>query len=395
MADDRAAVLAAAAAGLRARWGNRLELGAAAELGGSGRSLVLRVPVAGVDAPAPTVIVKAYHDEASQSSTIGPGQAWENEATAAAVVGDLPGRPLGPVPLAVDGEHRLIVLTDLGVHPALSDVLLGHDPVVAEQGLMDWAAALGRFGALTRNPRPRAARLQRGLGLGSSLNAMDGYLRGGVDTLSAVAQRRFGIAPPPGLERDLAAVKRLLEPSTYDVFTPGDACPDNNLLTPDGVRFLDFEFSGCYSLFLDAAYTVAPFPTCWCVLDTPPTVTARVVDAYREQIMTSFPEVANARVWEDGVARACGLWTATQVRALLRTPPGDLTAGAYDGQSTHFPGYAVRCRFRLDRFLMMAGTSIPSFTALMREIRDRLIAESGDEQLRMPVYPAFRTDSSI
>jgi hypothetical protein len=31
----------------------------------------------------------------------------------------------------------------------------------------------------------------------------------------------------------------------------------------------------------------------------------------------------------------------------------------------------------------------------MREIRDRLIAESGDEQLRMPVYPAFRTDSSI
>lgn len=388
-------MLAAAAAALRARWGNRLELGEAAGLGGSGRSLVLRVPMAGADAPAATVIVKAYHDEASQSSTIGPGQAWENEVTAAAVVGDLPGPPLGPVPLAVDREHRLVVLTDLGVHPALSDVLLGGDPVAAEQALVDWAAALARFGALTRNPRPRAARLQRGLGLGSSLNAIDGYLRGGVGTLATVAQRRFGIAPPTGLERDLAAVKRLLEPSTYDVFTPGDACPDNNLLTPDGVRFLDFEFAGCYSLFLDAAYTMAPFPTCWCVLDAPPAVTARVVDAYREQIMTSFPEVADGRVWDDGVARACGLWTATQVRALLRTSPGDLTVGAFEGQGVRFPGYAVRCRFRLDRFLMTAGTSIPAFTALMREIRDRLIAETGDEQLRMPVYPAFRTDSSI
>ncbi len=390
MPENRGVLLAAAAGALRARWGDRLELGEATDLASSDRSRVMRIAVRGVDAPAATVILKAYHGEASQSSTIGPSQAWENDATAVAVVGDLPAPPVGPVLLAVDREHRLLVLTDLGVHPALSDRLLGDDVALAEQAFVDWAAALGRFGALTRNPRSRAARLQRDLGLGSSMNAMDGYLRGGVDTLPALAQRRFGITPEPGLDRDLAAVKRLLEPSTYDVFSPGDACPDNNLLTPEGVRFLDFEFAGCYSLFLDAAYTMAPFPTCWCVLDTPTAVTARVVAAYRDQIMTSFPEVGDDRVWGDGVARACGLWTATQIRALLRTRPGDLTAGAFEHHGTRFPGYAVRCRFRLDRFLAAAGTGLPSFTALLREIRDRLISESGDEELTMPMYPAFR-----
>ena len=53
----------------------------------------------------------------------------------------------------------------------------------------------------------------------------------------------------------------LLEPSDYDIFSPADACPDNNQVTPDGVRLLDFEFAGCYSLFIDAACTVTPFPT--------------------------------------------------------------------------------------------------------------------------------------
>ncbi len=389
MPENRAVMLAAAAAALRSRWGERLELGAASDLASSDRSTVMRIPVVGVDAPAATVILKAYHGEASQSSTVGPGQAWENDATAVAMVGDLPAPPIGPVLLAADREHRLLVLTDLGVHPALSDRLLGDDAVVAEQALVDWAGALGRFGAMTRNPRARVARLQRDLGLGSSMNAMDGYLRGGVDTVAALAQRRFGITPRPGLDRDLAAVKRLLEPSTFDVFTPGDACPDNNLMTPAGVRFLDFEFAGCYSLFLDAAYTMAPFPTCWCVLDSPADVTARVVAAYRDEIMAAFPEVGDDRVWGDGLARACGLWTATQIRALLRTRPGDLTAGTFEHHGATFPGYAVRCRFRLDRYLAVAGTGLPSFTALLGDIRDRLISESSDEELTMPVYPAF------
>ena len=156
------------------------------------------------------------------------------------------------------------------------------------------------------------------------------------------------------------------------------------------MRFLDFEFAGCYSLFLDAAYATTPFPTCWCVLDTPAAVTARIVAAYRRQVVGSFPELTDDAVWEAGMTRAHALWTTSRMRALARTPADTLDVGTFEEKGIQFPGRVVQARFRLERFLDTARGELPSLTGLLGQMRDRLVTEFGDEAVTMPVYPAFR-----
>jgi len=101
-----------------------------------------------------------------------------------------------------------------------------------------------------------------------------------ADGRSVVLKRRRDEedAGNQGFETELAA----LELSEIDQITPmlrekgnlslvhGDPCPDNVLLFEDGCRIFDFEISGWSSVVLDAAYLLAPFPSCWCLPAFPP-----------------------------------------------------------------------------------------------------------------------------
>src|SRR3546814_15672777 len=61
----------------------------------------------------------------------------------------------------------------------------------------------------------------------------------------------------------LLEVATPLEREERWVVTPGDTCPDNNLL-PDGVAHLmDFEFAEVRHPAWDAAYLTLPWQTCW------------------------------------------------------------------------------------------------------------------------------------
>src|SRR5688500_2933450 len=48
-----------------------------------------------------------------------------------------------------------------------------------------------------------------------------------------------------------------------DALTPADACPDNNVPTPDGLVLLDFEQACVRHVAWDAAYLVALWPSRW------------------------------------------------------------------------------------------------------------------------------------
>jgi hypothetical protein len=54
---------------------------------------------------------------------------------------------------------------------------------------------------------------------------------------------------PAGLGGELAEVAGAAGSERYAVFSPGDICPDNIVLSPDGIRFLDFESAGFHSAF--------------------------------------------------------------------------------------------------------------------------------------------------
>ena len=95
-----------------------------------------------------------------------------------------------------------------------------------------------------------------------------------------------------------------MQPDRFGVFSPGDLCPDNNLLTAGGVRLLDFEAAGIYSVFLDAAYIRMPFSTCWCVFRLPADLSEDAEAAYRQQVSAVLPQLAD----DAGLGRGPAAW---------------------------------------------------------------------------------------
>ncbi|MBS2552195.1 hypothetical protein KGQ19_35595 [Catenulispora sp. NL8] len=240
------------------------------DLGGSDRSVVLRVRTAAGDTAGDTVILKAHKEQSAY----------------AAETSGLRLTDMGPRLLAADPEHRLIVMADLGDAPNLADLLLGGDEKQARAALVEWAATYGRLAVQTVG-REGDLEVPSEPWVAKSMAKLPGFLDG------------LGIAPPPGLESDIEAVSVL----DHDRFSPGDICPDNHLLTAEGLRPIDFEGAGFHSVFLDAAYSRMPFGTCWCVFRLPKTFSMEAERAYREEVVKAYPELADDRIWRPGVRR--------------------------------------------------------------------------------------------
>ena len=103
------------------------------------------------------------------------------------------------------------------------------------------------------------------------------------------------LPPSPELLEILTDLPSRLTP-TAPVLTPGDACPDNNLLTADGALLIDFEFAEVRHPAWDVAYLRVPWPTCWCSWRLPTAVADRAVARYVERVAPSVPYVGSARV---------------------------------------------------------------------------------------------------
>ncbi|MDQ3579531.1 MAG: hypothetical protein M3443_18435, partial [Actinomycetota bacterium] len=148
--DIRAEVLAtvvAAESVLSKRFGARIQLGDPEDLGGSDRSIVLRVKVASSPFALPrTLAVKRYvHPEGAT-----PRDSWIREAVSYQLFTALSAEDrMCPELFAHDGGTNLLVMEDLGRAPTLSEKLHGTDARAAERALLSWARSLGRMHATT------------------------------------------------------------------------------------------------------------------------------------------------------------------------------------------------------------------------------------------------------
>jgi hypothetical protein len=250
-------VLAAAGAALG------VELTGADELS-RGRSLVLRAR-----AGDRSVILKAPLES-------GPGPARELAALRA-----LRGVP-GAVPLLAEvDDPPVLVLADLGTGPSLADALLGADPEAAAAALGDWAETLGTLQAATPD---RGDEFAAGLAELSPLGPPP--LDTSADTLAGTAATLGRLLPRLGVRPSAAALDELraLRVGGPVALTPGDACPDNNLLTAAGYVLIDFEWAEFRSVAWDAAYLRVPWPTCWCSWALPAEVAERALDRWRAAV---------------------------------------------------------------------------------------------------------------
>ncbi|MFF2620202.1 aminoglycoside phosphotransferase family protein [Oerskovia jenensis] len=299
-------------------------LGEPEPLGGSTRSLVLRARVvaglatdrldttrAAAHAPGSTVVVKRFLDGHGVH-----GLPFEHE------VAGLLTLDRTPVLLAVDEAHRLLVMSDVGDGPTLADLLLGTDRDTAWRAAHDWATALGELaGASARHVERFSGELAaRGVVKGWDLDA---YARAGIHRLVEALPTPTDLARDPldamlaFVHDDLEALAGLRTPGGSAVVSPGDTCPDNAVLTPTGWVFLDLEDTNVHHPALDAAYTLMPFSTCWCVFDPPPGLTDDLLAAFTAGLGKHLPDAVAEPAWTRDVLLACAGWILAMTGWLL------------------------------------------------------------------------------
>jgi hypothetical protein len=362
-----AEVVAAAAAALGRKLIAPVELP-----GGGDWSMVLRCG----DSVGGTVIVKAYPPTGEGASSF---------AAEAAGLEIASGTGLSPDLLAVDEHRRTLVMADLGISGSLADALLGDSPAAAGPALLAWAAACGRLSVAAQ---AKQAAFE---------TAHARYLAGRTDerhgaglpdrVLAAAAQAtKVGVVPSAGIDGELGQVVAAITASRHAVFSPGDVCPDNNLLTIDGIRFIDFEEAGFHSAFLDAAYIRMPFSTCWCVFRFPPGLSAAAEAAYRAQACLVWADLADDAIWAAGMRLAVAAWTLSSTSWLLRRSLSADVPMNPEAESPH-TRQLIRYRWQALAAELEPTGELPAVAELMRSL---LAATTGWQAPDLPAYPAFR-----
>jgi hypothetical protein len=341
--------------------------------GGSDQSAVLRCH----DQAGGTVIVKAYPQtrEGEESFTA--------EATGLAMAA---GTGLAPELAGADPAELVVVMSDLGDGTTLADLLLGDAAGDVSEAVLSWARACGSLAVAASKrldvlPALRA-RYSRGQLRWPALSELAASIRAAPER-AAMA----GVAAPPGLPAELAEIASAAECGEFGVFSPGDLCPDNNLVTPAGVRLLDFEAAGVYPVFLDAAYIRMPFSTCWCVFRLPEGLGQAAEAVYRELVSEIWPELARDEVWQAGMRRGIAAWSLNSMGWLLRrSMAGDFPLD--EDRISPRTRQLMRYRWRT-----LAGELEPSgeFPAVAQLARLLLAATDGWDAAALPLYPVFRS----
>jgi len=331
-----------------------------------------RDPAAGTG----TVVVKSYPRTAEGASS------FAAEAAGLEVVG---GNALAPSFLGADPSMQLVVMSDLGGGRSLADVLLTGSAAQAEAALVDWAGACGRLSVLTHAYRSAfdalAARYLADRPDERHLAGLPGRVLAAPENAA-----KMGVPAPDGVAGELTEVAAAAAADQYAVFSPGDICPDNNLLTGAGVKFVDFEEAGFHPVFLDAAYITMPFSTCWCVFRFPPDLSARAEAAYRDQVSAVWPDLADDAVWQPGLRRAVAAWTMSSTSWLLRR---SLAADVPMNSERPSPHTRQLMRYRWQSLLaeLEPAGELPAIAALVRSL---LAATASWHTPELPLYPAFR-----
>jgi Ser/Thr protein kinase RdoA (MazF antagonist) len=292
--------------------------------------------------------------------------------------------PVAPRLLGGDAERRLLLIEELPPGRLLAQSLLGSDADTARADLVAYAEALADLGAWThgRAAEHAAARRRRGLDPGGRTWWVDAIDRARPAFLAAVEARGL---PTGGVDAELAEISGVLDGGTVAGLVHGDPCPDNVVVVDGRCRLLDFERSSWGSIVLDAAYLIAPFPSCWCFAGLPAGVAGAALAAYRSRLAAAGMGVDALGPDGDGdraVAAAVAGWLVVRGEAIARLWQAD--GGERWGTTTMQP----RLRAWLASYLAAPGAAaFPAFSRLVAALADQ-VAEGGHER-PVPTYPAF------
>nr|WP_190822805.1 phosphotransferase [Saccharopolyspora pogona] len=374
---------------LSKRTGASVRLADAEDLGGSDRSVVMRVRIAESPFELPRTVVVKHYGECPVEARSDP---FAHEAASCQLTTALPPEArVGPELIAHDAAERLLVLEDLGRGSTLADVLFADDPRVAERALLAWARALGRLHSTTAGCEADFDALMRRLGAKSWTDPVADDIVRSVGELPELLSQTLGVDTPPLMVERLTAAAELLESSRYRAFSPSDICPDNSLVTgSSGVRFLDFEWGCVRDVAMDAAYLQYPFPSSWCSYALPDNLAESMLSTWRSEIVEVWPELDDDEVLMPRLFNAQLLWVWVSTWWFLpRTGETDRPI------DLHMPS-PRRSTALVDRWRHLRSDADGADMADVAEFADRvvdaLVDRFGAGALHLLPYPAFRTE---
>jgi Ser/Thr protein kinase RdoA (MazF antagonist) len=228
--------------------------------------------------------------------------------------------PVAPRLVAADAQAGLLLMQDLGPGASLADALLAGDREQARTGLVSYAQALGAMHAWSMGrPAALASLRARYAPQAPPSPAWLGAVGDGRDAFVG-AMAALGLAID-GADGEIEELSLLLNGTGYLGLVHGDACPDNVRFLADGCRIFDFEMSGWGPIAMDAAYLLAPFPSCWCFASLPADVVTPAMDAYRAVVQTAGIDLGPD--WEVAMTAAMAAWVVFRGETITRVLDDD------------------------------------------------------------------------
>jgi hypothetical protein len=375
-----AAERAAAASLLSAAWGEAARISTAEVVWD--RAHVVRV---GTHDGRTAILKRPRQDRQGRDRREGePGwAAFGLELASLEYLADMP-VPVAPRLLGADVQAGVLVMEDLPAGPSLADSLLLGDRAAARTGLVAYATALGSVHAwsMGRTAGFEQARDRYSPAAGSRSWWLARIERGRGHFLRASSV--LGLATT-GVDAEITGLIGMLDGPRYRSFVHGDLCPDNVRLTGGRMRFFDFEWSGLGSAALDAAYLLAPFPSCWCFADLPADLADQALEAYRGALAAGGAE-AGPDFGAELTAAMAG-WLVTR-GAMIE---GALRRDGQWGTTTMRPRLLSWTR----RFAAAAAATgtLPRLRMLAEGLDDQLGSRWPDAVI--PAYPALAEPGSI
>ncbi|TSD94644.1 phosphotransferase [Skermania sp. ID1734] len=317
LAGHVAEVVTAAARLLEKRMGAKVRLTDPVELGGSGRTMVLRVRVSENAYSLPrTVILKQVKQSDRVRRDFGhwePGvdsasSAFLREAVSYQFATALPkaDRP-GPQLLAYDLKKQLLILSDLGDNAPLAALLAEGEPT-SGHSLMALAQALGRMHAATVGREPDFTALAARAGVPGQGRGIAHQADAAVARIPAMLADTLGVTVPDAVAEVARHGADLFHGGRFRAFSPSDLCPDNLIVNADGVRFLDYEWAGFRDATLDIAYVLTAFPGCLCTHDISLARARDMADAWRAEVVGIWPALGDDEVLAAKIVEAELIW---------------------------------------------------------------------------------------
>jgi len=200
--------------------------------------------------------------------------------------------PVAPRLLGADPSAGILLMEELPAGRSLADSLLLGNQADATAGIVAYATALGSVHAWSvgRTDAFERARARYSPAAGPGPWWLDRIERGRSQFLRVASG--LGMATE-GADAEIDLLVRMLGGGRYLSFVHGDLCPDNVRLADRRLRIFDFEDASLGSVALDAAYLLAPFPSCWCFAAVPAGIADLAMGAYRTALASSGIEAGD------------------------------------------------------------------------------------------------------